>query len=1790
MNPPSFDGVEDCAHLPELHNSTVLHNLRKRYATDLIYTYSGLFLVAINPYKNVPIYTPKIADLYRGKRKDEVAPHIFAISDYAYRQMLDNQMNQSMLITGESGAGKTENTKKVIQYIAQVAGRSGGVGELETQLIELNPVLEAFGNAKTTRNNNSSRFGKFIKLQFNHGGLVSGASVRVYLLEKSRVIDQLKGERNFHIFYQLLLGATAEEKKNMLLDAPEAYYYLKHSSHIDGWNDVEEFKHTKVAMKSCGISPSDQADVFKIVAGILHLGNTEFGAGPNDQATLKNKLAVKNTAELFMVNPETLEKALLKPRIEVGSGKAKELVSTHLTKEKAEDSRDAMAKSVYNRLFLWIVNRMNKVLAKPDAASFIGVLDIAGFEIFEKNTFEQLCINYTNERLQQFFNNYMFKLEQEEYERERIEWKFINFGVDSQMTIDLIARPPYGILKILDEECLFPNGTDHSFMEKMDYHHKNSPKWARPKTFEPNTFFLKHYAGEVKYDTSDWVMKNKDPLQKDLVQCLKTSKNKIVFEVFGDQFDALTERDASPSSSRSSSPATKGGKVLGGTRGAGGAQFQFVAKKYDAQLTDLMDVLGSTQPHFVRCILPNYKQRPNLLNGPVVQEQLRYNGVLEGIRISRMGFPNRVMYADFLKRYHLLGDNIPRQSPDPKSEVQKLMKTLIAKKIIDPAGSREFKNVEDLYRFGLTKVFFRAGQLTRVEGARQEQISALILTIQASCRGWIARNMFKKLRLQSTASKVVKKNLRAYLDFRDWAWWKLFVKVRPLLEQKKHKDEIKERELKIKELASDLERKKKEQEDLASRLNDVQSTLETVKKDYDEESAKYQEAEKNRAALQAELDALSAKMKTLDEELEDEMKVNNDLAQLKKKLDEKVLALEDDLDEASAERDALSAKVRDLERAKGDLESSTEGLAEQLASLKASRNNMESSNKELLDQLDECEEQIRKLTAEVSSLKGANEEIREIKEDLAAKNAALDKKVKKGEVAQKDLEAQIAEQKTLNEKAENTLSKLKSEVDSLSAQLNDTEGGAAESEKRNKKLKLEIDDLRAELDEAEARVKSKDNSVKDLERQLAELNEDLNTAETDREALELKSKGLDSKVEQLTSELNEKEAELTTQQRELKARQDEIATLHTDLDAAEADIARVEKDKKKIEGDLADTQQQLEEEKKDKAALQKLIKKLKAEIAALKQQLADEQAAHNTSRETIKKLEAELKEYQDSLASGAQKEQMVSKSLKNLQQQIDDLKNELEGESQSKAKLQSDLKAKQTEIDELNDDVADANAEKERLNADLRTREAELATLKKEVAAREEAVAKEAAARKLAEAKILEAENRAADENTRALDLESAKKSKDQQIQDLQAEVDRHKAEAEKLKKADKKRGKAENELKAQVAALTDQNLQLEANLRKTAAQLAEVEGDSMGAQGQLDAVKKQVTSLESEVKNLQSELEAARAGQTKAQREAASLKSEVEELMDELETSRENADARREVALKQDEINNLKFMLDQEVESRNRADAARKQSEGQNNDLRSQLDASEKARADLDKKVRGLVLEANEAGEKTEAAEREKAKLAKEKKKLSGEVKALRQQLEQNMGMVPEEELRHLQNAIEDLKDQLDVAVVGKEVASKQATAYQQELESLREQLETEMRAREKAVRDVKRLDEEVESEKDRVEELEEQVDSLEDWKMRHQTAVDQANMQIQALTDDKIKNEDEIKTLQLQLDESRNVLDNAIAQKNKMEQKLKALSGQSGMSLFVLTITYISFCFWLIKTIFLIAFFRSTDSFMFR
>lgn len=704
-NPDILDGVDDLMQLSYLNEPSVLYNLQYRYNRDMIYTKAGPVLVAINPFKKVPLYGNDFIEAYRVKTVD--SPHVYAITDTAMREMIRDEVNQSIIISGESGAGKTETAKIAMQYLAALGGGSG----IEYEILKTNPILEAFGNAKTLRNDNSSRFGKLIEIHFSETGKIAGANIQTFLLEKSRVVQCTEGERSYHIFYQLCRGAPKSLREKLFVRNWDEYKYLSQSNchAISGVDDAEQFRVVQEALDVVHVSKTDQETVFAMLSAVLWLGNISF-------TVLDNENHVEPVEDEGLVNVATLIGcgiADLKLALSTRKMKVRDdIIVQKLTLSQAIDTRDALAKSIYSCLFDWLVEQINKSLAvgKRRTGRSISILDIYGFESFERNSFEQFCINYANERLQQHFNRHLFKLEQEEYIQDGIDWAKVDFE-DNQDCLNLFEKKPLGLLSLLDEESTFPNGTDMTFANKLKQHLKANSCFRGERD---NAFSVCHYAGEVTYDTTGFLEKNRDLLHLDSIQLLSSCTCHLP-QIFASVMLTQSEKP-----------------VVGPLYKSGGVESQklSVATKFKGQLFQLMHRLENTTPHFIRCIKPNNLQSPGVYDQKLVLQQLRCCGVLEVVRISRSGFPTRMSHQKFARRYgFLLLDHVASQ--DPLS--------------VSVAILHQFNILAEMYQVGYTKLFFRTGQIGVLEDTRNRTLHG-ILRVQSCFRGYQARCHIRNLR------------------------------------------------------------------------------------------------------------------------------------------------------------------------------------------------------------------------------------------------------------------------------------------------------------------------------------------------------------------------------------------------------------------------------------------------------------------------------------------------------------------------------------------------------------------------------------------------------------------------------------------------------------------------------------------------------------------------------------------------------------------------------------------------------------------------------------------------------------------------------------------------------------------------------------------------------------------------------------------------------------------------------------------------------------------------------------
>uniref|UniRef100_H2ZQ85 Myosin motor domain-containing protein n=1 Tax=Ciona savignyi TaxID=51511 RepID=H2ZQ85_CIOSA len=745
-NPEILIGENDLTSLSYLHEPAVLYNLQTRFVErNAIYTYCGIVLVAINPYSELSIYSNDFIQLYSGRNLGEMDPHIFAIAEEAFNQMSRDEKNQSIIVTGESGAGKTVSAKYTMRYFASVGG-SGDESTVEQKVLASNPIMEAIGNAKTTRNDNSSRFGKYIQIGFSKQYQIIGAHMRTYLLEKSRVVSQAVEERNYHIFYQLCACYDMPQFQPLKLMPASNFEYTRNGNciEIDGVNDKQEFQETVHAFTLLGVSSKHQSLIFRLLSAVLHMGNIDIEETSNGSSHCfisQEDEHLQTMCSLLGIEAKHMAQWFCHKKITTMA----EVLITPLTHDQALGSRDALAKHMYAKLFDWIVTKVNRALVTTAKEhSFIGVLDIYGFETFEVNSFEQFCINYANEKLQQQFCQHVFKLEQEEYVREEIEWKFIDF-YDNQPCIDLIESK-LGILDLLNDECRMPKGSDQSWADKLYAKHLKTSKHFDKLKISNTSFFVIHFADKVRYEVEGFLEKNRDTVQEEQLNILKASQFELISELFMDgASDGKVEVKAGVGKQGSAKVTVSRGSARAGAGHKRKETRKTVANQFQDSLSKLMATLNSTTPHYVRCIKPNDYKLSFTFDAKRAVQQLRACGVLETIRISAAGYPSRWSYTEFFARYRVLMVSKEIVRKNPRKTCENVLQRLIPE--------------ADKYQPGKNKIFFRAGQVAYLEKLRADKLRSCAVMIQKNVRMWLYRN--KYIRMKRSAV-IIQRLIRGY--------------------------------------------------------------------------------------------------------------------------------------------------------------------------------------------------------------------------------------------------------------------------------------------------------------------------------------------------------------------------------------------------------------------------------------------------------------------------------------------------------------------------------------------------------------------------------------------------------------------------------------------------------------------------------------------------------------------------------------------------------------------------------------------------------------------------------------------------------------------------------------------------------------------------------------------------------------------------------------------------------------------------------------------------------------------
>uniref|UniRef100_A0A8C5CNI8 Myosin heavy chain, fast skeletal muscle-like n=1 Tax=Gadus morhua TaxID=8049 RepID=A0A8C5CNI8_GADMO len=1549
MNPPKYDKIEDMAMMTHLNEASVLYNLKERYAAWMIYTYSGLFCATVNPYKWLPVYDQEVVNAYRGKKRMEAPPHIFSVSDNAIQNMLTDRQNQSVLITGESGAGKTVNTKRVIQYFATIAVASdkkkdqapGKIqGSLEDQIIAANPLLEAYGNAKTVRNDNSSRFGKFIRIHFGATGKLASADIETYLLEKSRVTFQLPDERGYHIFFQMMSNHKPEIVEMCLITSNPYDFPMCSQGHITvaSINDKEELDATDDAIDILGFNGEEKNAIWKFTGAVLHHGNMKFKQKQREeQAEPDGTEEADKISYLLGLNSADMLKGLCYPRVKVGN----EFVTKGQTVPQVYNSVSALGKSIYERMFLWMVIRINQMLdTKQSRSSYIGVLDIAGFEIFDYNSMEQLCINFTNEKLQQFFNHTMFVLEQEEYKKEGIIWEFIDFGMDLAACIELIEKP-MGIFSILEEECMFPKASDTSFKNKLYEQHLGKNKaFEKPKPGKGKVeadFAMVHYAGTVGYSVAGWLDKNKDPLNDSVIGLYQKSSNKLMPVLY---------------------PA-----VVEGTY------------SYHENLGKLMTNLRSTHPHFVRCLIPNEIKLPGMMENHLVIHQLRCNGVLEGIRICRKGFPSRIIYADFKQRYKVLNASvIPEgQFIDNKKASEKLL------------GSIDVPH--DEYKFGHTKVFFKAGLLGTLEEMRDEKLASLVGMIQALSRGYLMRKEYVKMTATREAVYTIQYNIRSFMNVKTWPWMKVYYKIKPLLksaETEKELSAMKENYEKMKtDLATALAKKKELEEKMVSLLQEKNDLALQVASEGDN----LNDAEERCEGLIKSKIQLEAKLKETTERLEDEEEMNAELTAKKRKLEDECSELKKDIDD-------LELTLAKVEKEKHATENKVKNLTEEMASqdesvakLSKEKKALQEAHQQTLDDLQAEEDKVNTLTKaktkleqQVDDLEGSLEQEKKLRMDLERAKRKFEGDLKLAQESIMDLEND-------KQQSDEKLKKKDFETSQLLSKIEDEQSLGAQLQKKIKELQARIEELEEEI-EAERAARAKvEKQRADLSRELEEISERLEEAGGATSAQIEMNKKREAEFQKLRRDLEESTLQHEATAAALRKKQaDSVAELGEQIDNLQRVKQKLEKEKSEYKMEIDDLSSNMEAVAKAKGNLEKMCRTLEDQLSEIKAKSDENSRQINDISAQRARLLTENGEFGRQLE---EKEGLVSQLTRGKQaftQQIEELKRLNEEEVKAKNALAHGVQSARHDCDLLREQFEEEQEAKAELQRGMSKANGEVAQwrTKYETDAIQRTEELEESKKKLAQ-RLQEAEEQIEAVNSKCASLEKTKQRLQGEVEDLMIDVERANGLAANLDKKQRNFDKvlADWKQKYEEGQAELEGTQKEA--RSLSTELFKMKNSYEEALDQLETLKRENKNLQQEISDLTEQI-----GETgksiheleKSKKQVETEKSEIQTALEEAEGTLEHEESKilrvqlelnqikgevdRKLAEKDEEMEQIKrnslritdsmqSTLDSEVRSRNDALRIKKKMEGDLNEMEIQLSHANRQAAEAQKQLRNV-------------------------------------------------------------------------------------------------------------------------------------------------------------------------------------------------------------------------------------------
>ena len=1192
-----------------------------------------------------------------GLRRNECPPHIFGVAESSYQGMMNNAKNQSILVTGESGAGKTENTKKVISYFASI-GASGkkkeGEPGLEDKIVQTNPVLEAWGNAKTVRNDNSSRFGKFIRIWFNAGGKLSGADMVIYLLEKSRLTFQASLERCYHSFYNVMSDQIPDIKEKCLLtdDIYDYWWVSQGKTTVDSIDDKEDMMFADEAYDILGFSNEEKYNIYKLTAVVMHMGNFSkdfVPVGKEEQAEVKDETNADKVAAVCGIDKEWMVTYFCKPKLKVGT----EWVSKGQTCDGAASSVSGIGRSVYERLFSFIMNKCNETLFDPTMkkVQYIGCLDIAGFEIFDYNGFEQICINFANEKLQQFFNQNMFDLEQEDYVREGLEWGNVDFGMDLQKCITMFEKP-MGLLAILEEESLFPKATDQSFATKL---HENllgkceNFQKASPKPDPDAHFAVIHYAATVSYNLTGWLTKNKDPLNDTIIELFKNGSNALLIQCFADHPGQPLEVNKD---------AGGGGKKKGG---------KTVSSFYKAQLDDLMKTLYATDPAFIRCVVPNTHKTAGVIDPGLVMHQYQCNGVLAGIAICRKGFPNKLLYPEFKSRYNILAAAAVAKAKKDKDAADAVM-TVIG---LDP----------EKFRLGHTKVFFRAGILGYMEEVREDRIGCVLSWLQAQARGKASRLIFKKLQDQKLSLYCLQRTIRNYYIGKTWLWWQLWLDIKPNLKctqfakyKADYEDKIAIAEENIDVAVAECDKVRKVYDRLTNEKNELVNALQSGDSAVQDIIDKTNRLEGMKNDLQKQLEETNKRISNEEEAIANlgnqGGKVRQDADKLRaevRSLESNMQAVEEDritkdnqirtLKEEIVHQEDLVAKLQKEKRAVAEARQKTE---ESIQAKEDKCNHLNKLKSKLEQALDECEDSLER------EKKGKTE---------------VEKSKRKVEGDLKLTQEAVSDLERIKTEYNQTIQRKEKEVASMSAKIEDEQTIASKYTKQLKELQSRLEELEDGLSvERQSRAKAEKNRA-NISRDIEDLAEKCEDAGNNTSIqIELNSKR-ENDLSKLKAALDESTIAHEGTLAMLRQKHNKsMSDMGEQIDTMNKMKATSEKDKANMERDLQEARTTLDESMRDRAALERTGKLTHGLIIEASQKLDEMARALNEADSSRKKLQVENQDITRQIEETENALAALGKNKISLSTQLEDTKRLGDSEARDRAALLSKFKNMNSEV------------------------------------------------------------------------------------------------------------------------------------------------------------------------------------------------------------------------------------------------------------------------------------------------------------------------------------------------------------------------------------------------------------------------------------------------------------------------------------------------------------------------------